>query len=461
MSVSIWWIRRDLRLHDNLAMQAALSEGSLLPVFILDPVLLSKEAAPRQGFLFAGLCQLDQDLRARGSRLLIRRGDPLEELARLKDESGVASIHAAEDYTPYARRRDELVARALPLRLHAGLTVHHPLVLRKPDGRPYTVFTPFSRTWKALPFCGSSPSTPASLPPVPDLPGEILPDLPAPSIFPAGEAEALRRLEAFLAGPGAAYADGRNRLDLEGSSALSPYLRFGMLSPRLAAGRAIEFAHSSHDPQASRGYETWLNELIWREFYQMILYEFPTVLRTAFNPALRRIPWREAPEDLLAWREGRTGFPVVDAGMRQLAAAGWMHNRARMITASFLTKDLLIDWRLGEAWFMRCLVDGDPASNNGGWQWSAGTGTDAAPYFRIFNPVLQGQKFDPRGDYVRRWVPELASVPDVYIHAPWQMPEELQRSLGVWVGQDYPAPMVDRAAARERALAAYRASSQR
>jgi deoxyribodipyrimidine photo-lyase len=196
--------------------------------------------------------------------------------------------------------------------------------------------------------------------------------------------------------------------------------------------------------------------LIWRDFYIAILAEFPHVLREAFNPRLRDIAWRDDPAGLRAWQEGRTGFPVVDACMRQLARLGWMHNRGRMITASFLAKDLLINWQEGERWFMRRLVDGDPAANNGGWQWTAGVGTDAAPYFRIFSPVLQGQKFDPRGDFVRRWVPELAAVPERYIHEPWKMPVDLQRRLDVMIGRDYPAPIVDRTLARERTLRTYK-----
>ncbi len=207
---------------------------------------------------------------------------------------------------------------------------------------------------------------------------------------------------------------------------------------------------------ARKGAEIWLNELIWREFYTAMLYYFPHVRRTAFRPALRNIPWQNDPQAFAAWTEGQTGYPVVDAAMRQLNAIGWMHNRARMIAASFLTKDLLIDWRLGERCFMQRLLDGDPAANNGGWQWIAGTGTDAAPYFRVFNPSLQGKKFDPHGVYVRRWVPELAAVPQAYIHKPWDMPSEVQRQLGVVIGKDYPAPMVDHAFARQRVLAAYR-----
>jgi deoxyribodipyrimidine photo-lyase len=456
MSTAIWWIRRDLRLHDNPALQAALRAGAVVPLFILDPVLLRGAANARQDFLFGGLRRLEADLRARGSGLVVRRGRPEEVLAQAAAETGALSVHALEDYSPYARRRDDAAARAVPLRLTNGVTVHPPALVRKADGGAYTVFTPFSRAWKALPLTGGDARLPERLPELPVLESAALPELNSAGLFPPGEAEALRRLDDFLATRCGGYAEGRNRLDWEGTSALSPYLRFGMLSPRLAVNRALEMARAAGDAEIRRGVEAWVNELIWREFYHAILYNFPEVLKTAFNPGLRAIAWREDAAGLHAWQEGRTGFPVVDGCMRQLAATGWMHNRGRMITASFLVKDLLINWQEGERWFMRRLVDGDPAANNGGWQWTAGVGTDAAPYFRIFNPVLQGQKFDPRGDFVRKWVPELAAVPDAFIHSPWLMPEEQQRRLGMVIGKDYPAPIVDRAMARERTLRAYR-----
>lgn len=460
MNTAIWWIRRDLRLHDSPALSAALDHGAVIPLFILDPALLRPEAPARRGFLMAGLRALEEDLRARGSRLVVRWGDPAEVLPRLAAESGADRVYALEDYSPYSRRRDAAAARMVDLRLLSGVTIQPPAAVRKPDGRPYTVFTPFSKAWKALPFPGAGRPPPRNFPAVSFPASDPIPDLPVPPDFPASECEALRRLEDFLARRGAEYAEGRNRLDLDGTSSLSPYLRFGLLSPRLAAARAVECMRGAADPSARKGFESWLNELIWREFYHAILYEFPEVLQKAFNPALRDIPWRDAPADLEAWREGRTGFPVVDAAMRQLAASGWMHNRARMIVASFLAKDLLIDWREGERWFMRLLVDGDPAANNGGWQWTAGVGTDAAPYFRIFNPVLQGQKFDPAGVYVRRWVPELAAIPDAYLHQPWTMPENLQRESGVRIGKEYPAPIVDREKARLRTLEAYQAAKR-
>jgi deoxyribodipyrimidine photo-lyase len=441
----LWWIRRDLRLSDNPTLLAALRHGGpVLPVFILDPHLLERTPARRQAFLFGGLHALAADLHERGGRLIIRRGPPEIILFNLLTSAGASAIYAETDFTPYARTRDERIAQTLPLTLVDGQTVHTPAALRKADGAPYTVFTPFSRAWKALLPPDLTPlPAPPYFPPAPLLRSEELPGLPPPHGFPAGEREAGRRLEHFLSTPIDQYDSARNRLDLEGTSALSPYLRFGMLSMRQAASVALRARPGS-------GADTWLNELIWREFYINILYHFPHVSRTAFNPTLAQIAWRDNLEDFEAWKAGRTGLPVVDAAMRQLALTGWMHNRARMIAASFLVKDLLINWQWGERWFMENLLDGDPAANNGGWQWTAGTGTDAAPYFRIFNPVLQSQKFDPLGAYIRRWVPELASLPTPAIHAPWE--------AGLRVPGYPERPIVDRSLARDRALAAYQNS---
>lgn len=455
--MNIWWIRRDLRLHDNPALTSSRVGGKgVLPVFILDTHLVAKPAEKRQAFLFAGLRALDADLKKLGSRLIVRLGDPVIEIRKLAIEINADKVFAEEDYSPYASQRDTKVAREVDLQLVHGLSVHHLSIVVKADGSPYTIFTPFSRAWKALPFNDTPLPAPIRLPQPPILDSSPLPEMDSPVLFQAGEAEARRRLGAFLGGAIRDYAQGRDRMDLDGTSALSPYLRFGMLSAREAISLAYKAARNSVDAQVKNGCEAWVNELVWREFYQSILYHFPGVLDIAFKPALRDIPWRDTPQEFTAWQAGHTGYPVVDAAMRQLAETGWMHNRARMISASFLVKDLLINWQEGERWFMRSLVDGDPAANNGGWQWVAGTGTDAAPYFRIFNPVLQGRKFDPHGDYVRRWLPELKNVPSANIHSPWLMTAEAQRAAGVVIGRDYPAPMVDHAAARERALKTYK-----
>jgi deoxyribodipyrimidine photo-lyase len=392
----------------------------------------------------------------------VRRGDPAEVLTDVLHVAQAEAVFAQADVSPYARRRDERVRQHLPLRLTGGLTVHPPGAVRKQDGDPYTVYTWYGRTWKTFPLPSAADVQPApeTLPAVPDdVTSESVPEEPTLAArvpFEPGEAEARRRLEAFTVGPIAHYHERRDRMDLDATSRLSPYLRFGMLSAR----EAVVAAQKAKDDGGGEGAQTWLDELIWREFYAMILFHHPNVRRESFREQYRRIAWRNDEAAFKAWQAGRTGYPAVDAAMRQLQESGWMHNRARMIVASFLTKDLLIDWRWGERHFMQHLIDGDPAANNGGWQWSAGTGTDAAPYFRIFNPITQGEKHDPQGVYIRRWVPELRNVPDEYIHRPWTMPDDLQQEVGCVIGEDYPAPMVSHKVARKRTLAAYKAARE-
>lgn len=468
MTSVLWWVRRDLRLEDNQALAAAVRGAQhVIPVWIFDPRLLNSPYAGKRrlAFLQEGLRRLDDALRRRGSRLVVRRGRPLAELKALMAETGAAAIYAEADHSPFARRRDREVEEALPLRLLGGATIHPPGSVRKVDGDPYVVYTPFRRTWEALP----PPARPELLHapedlPLPDLPDDLasepIPDepaLPEGVPFAPGEAAARRRLQAFLEQDIYTYGRERDRLDRPATSRLSPYLRFGMLSPRGAAVAAYEAIADAPDEAAGDSARTWLGELIWRDFFAHLLYHFPHARRHSFREKYREMAWKDDQTAFDAWRRGQTGYPVVDAAMRQLAESGWMHNRGRMIVASFLTKDLLLDWRQGERYFMQQLVDGDPAANNGGWQWAAGTGADAAPYFRIFNPISQGEKHDPHGAYVRRWAPELSSVPDDYIHAPWEMPQEVQEEAGCIIGKDYPAPILDHQAARRRALDAYKA----
>jgi deoxyribodipyrimidine photo-lyase len=456
--MSIWWIRRDMRLSDNPALQEALrGDQPVIPLFIMDPHPLQFPPAKRQAFLLGGLRQLDHDLRARGSRLVVRRGDPLDILRTILAETHAGAVYAEEGYSPNGRQRDADIAAALPLHLLAGRTVRHPDAVLKHDGSPYTIFTPFMRAWRRqeMPAAHDLLPAPTRLPAVAaDVLSDELPDANPPADFAPGEREAGRRLDTF-AGDGAAicdYAHSRDLVAEAGTSLLSPYLRFGMISARQAVVAACVAACR---PDERDGAETWLNELIWREFYQSILYHFPGVLSGAFRPTLRAIAWQNSGADFAAWCAGRTGYPLVDAAMRQLVQTGWMHNRARMVAASFLVKDLLVDWRWGERFFMEHLIDGDPAANNGGWQWTAGVGTDAAPYFRVFNPTVQSRSFDPDGVYIRRWLPALERVPARYVHTPWTMPQAVQRSSGCAIERDYPAPIVDHALARERTLAAY------
>lgn len=470
MSTAIWWVRRDLRLTDNEALTAALAAAQqVLPVFVWDEAILRSPWASerRLAFLAGGLRELDAALRQRGSYLIVRRGDPVDALAALCAAHGVTHVFAEADVSPYAKRRDQQAALCIPLTLCPGLTVRPVGDVRTVAGEPYTVFTPFSRKWKA-----HGPVTPAALLRAPahivtppGIASLALPADPTSSAgvpFAPGEAEGQRRLARFVEGEGGVsapiyrYGAERNRPDLAGVSQLSPYLRFGMVSLRAAVAAAYTAMARAPDREAQRSAESWLNELIWREFFLTILDAFPHVRQGSFRRQYDAIAWANDEAHFAAWCAGRTGYPIVDATMRQLQQTGWIHNRLRMVVASFLVKDLLIDWRWGERWFMQQLIDGDPAANNGGWQWTAGVGTDAAPYFRIFNPVTQGEKFDPDGRFVRQWLPALAHVPTAYVHRPWTMPAHEQAKARCVIGPDYPPPLVDHAWARERVLAAYR-----
>jgi deoxyribodipyrimidine photo-lyase len=445
---AIWWIRRDLRISDNLTLQKALGHAPILPVFILDPLLLKKTPNRRKEFLFRSLTELNSNLKAKNSYLVIRHGKPAEVLEQLMVETQASHIFAEEDYTPYDRLRSVLVGGHLPLKLIQGQLGLHPLANLKSNGKPYTVYTPFRKNWQALmPELRLIPE-PEKIPTIPGIRSEQIPEGKDDERFPPGEVGANNRLKDFMLTDIYKYGDNRDRLDFGGTSGLSPYFHLGILGLRTGYFHALNAIREADDEERSReSANTWYQELIWREFYIHILYHFPQVRTQNFRSGYDRIQWRNNKKDFIAWKQGRTGYPLVDAAMRQLYQTGWMPNRARMITASFLVKDLLIDWRWGESWFMENLIDGDLAANNGGWQWVAGTGTDAAPYFRIFNPVTQSRKFDPDGEYIRTWIPELADLGSPAIHAPW---EKDLRIAG------YPQPIVDHNLARERTLLAYR-----
>jgi len=452
---SILWFRRDLRLHDNPALldaaRAGLDSGGVVGVFVLDDALLAGSGAPRVAYLLASLAALDE---AMDGRLTVLRGDPGAVVPTLAAEMGADSVHVASDFGPYGRRRDAAVERTLA---EAGVRLVRtgspyavaPGMVRTGGGTPYRVFTPFRRAWEAHGWREPAPSGDAAVDWVPPAPGRgvdaLPPDVVGPLPAPAGEANARRRWAAFRDGPLLDYDQTRDRPDLAGTSRMSATLKFGEVHPRtLLADVAATLAAGARPG----GPETYRAELCWREFYADVLFHAPESATTSMRPVVPEDAWASGAVEaarVAAWAAGRTGYPLVDAGMRQLLAEGWMHNRVRMIVASFLVKDLHVHWQRGAEHFMRHLVDGDLASNQHGWQWAAGTGTDAAPYFRIFNPVAQGQRFDPSGDYVRRYVPELAGVPGKAVHEPWRLPGGLPAG--------YPERIVDHAVERAQALA--------
>ena len=440
--VVLVWFRRDLRLSDHPALHAAAERGAaVVPLFVLDPRLMTGRDAPREAWFASTLGALAGELRVAGSPLIVRRGDPREVVAQVAREAGATAVHWSDDFTPYARRRDAAVTAALSTigveaRGFPGTALVDPDTLRTSAGGFHTVFTPFHRAWSAIPSTAPL-AAPERLIPGPVLSGESAPE----ASEGVGHAAARQALERFVRGSLVGYERGRDRVDHDSTSRLSVHLRVGAISPREV--RHVVQRAAVRAGRMRRPAEAFVRQLAWRDFFTHVLWHAPASRRRELRADRRDIAWRDDPKGLAAWREGRTGYPLVDAGMRELAATGVMHNRARLVAASFLTKHLLVDWREGERWFMRRLRDGDPAVNTGNWQWVASTGADALPAFRIFNPVVQGRRFDPDGAYVRRWIPELAAVAAAQIHEPWV-------AGGV---PGYPAPIVEHGQARRRALA--------
>ena len=462
----------DLRLNDHAALAAAVeSDRPVLPVYVLDdetPGAWGPGGASRW-WLHHSLASLASDIEQRGGRLVLRRGRLDTVVPALIDEVDAGAVYWSRGYAPHQvgmeqRLHEICTERGVEARRFRGTLLFEPDAIRTGGGEPFRVFTPF---WKA---CLREPE-PAQPLPVPDaIPfhdgtvesdslddWNLLPTSPDWSggmveAWTPGEEGATARLEAFLSGAVRGYGTARDLPATVGTSRLSPHLHHGELSPRQVwhAVRA-HVAMAGGDADA----EHFLRELGWREFSYHLLFHWPTFPDEPHRQDFARFPWRDDPAALRAWQQGSTGYPIVDAGMRELWHTGWMHNRVRMIVASFLVKHLLVPWQDGEAWFWDTLVDADLASNSASWQWVAGCGADAAPYFRIFNPILQGQKFDGDGDYVRRWVPELAEMPKKHIHAPWDAPEAVLTDAGVRLGVDYPEPIVDHKTARQRALDAF------
>ena len=462
---AIVWLRRDLRLDDNVALANALDQSAdVTPAFILDPKLLRGErvGAAIVQFFFESVAELRARLRGLASELLILEGDAIEALPRAVRSVRADAVFFNDDYEPGARVRDDAVERSLrDDGVHVARSTDHVYFgadeVTQRDGKPYTVFTPYKRRWLASHVEQPRPPLRAKLARLTrrdQLPESLPVPVPADyghassSKFPrGGERRAKQLLQTFVRGRIDDYDRDRNLPAIEGTSLLSPHLRAGTIGIRtcVAAAAGLDGA----------GPRTWLDELVWRDFYQQIVFHFPRLEREPFVSGAERIRWIDDGRDWDAWTRGATGYPIVDAAMRQLNETGWMHNRLRMIVASFLSKHLLIDYRRGERYFEQHLADADPAANNGGWQWSSSVGTDPMPYFRIFNPTLQGKTFDPNGAFVRRYVPELARIPDAYVHAPWTMPPLAAAEARCTIGRDYPPPIVDHAEARGRALAVY------
>jgi deoxyribodipyrimidine photo-lyase len=469
------WFRRDLRLNDNPALDAAVTGGKpVIPLYVHDeesPGIRPLGGASRW-WLHHSLARLGDALAERGVSLVLRHGVAAAVIDALVEETGAGAVYWNRLYDKPAIDRDGAIKKALKDRglavesFNASLLIE-PWKIATKGGTPFRVFTPF---WKAL-SAGYEPQRPLPAPEkIAAFDGTVESDalddwdfLPTKpnwaagfdNVWTPGEDGALERAADFRDGDIGDYKRLRDAPGEDGTSRLSPHLYFGEIGPR-QLWYAVSFRAAEKDaPRGDEGGGAFLRELGWREFNQHLLFHFPDLTEKNIDSAFDAFPWREDNDGLAAWQRGRTGYPIVDAGMRELWQTGWMHNRVRMAAASFLVKHLLVDWRAGEAWFWDTLVDADPANNAGNWQWVAGCGFDAAPYFRIFNPILQGERFDKKGDYVRRWVPEIAGLPDKYLHKPWEAPANVLAEAGVALGETYPEPIVDHKAARQRALDAY------
>ena len=470
MTTALFWFRRDLRLLDNPALHQALAQHQrVIPLYIHDP---EAEAPWQPGgascwWLHHSLAALQQELSRLGSGLILRRGDSLEVLQELINTSEASHIYWNRLYEPSLIARDKQLKTALQQQgleviSHNAALLFEPWQVLKGDGQPYRVFTPFWRSCLRQGLPVQLSPAPTKMPALPRLSSLALADL---ALLPRldwakgfeqnwqpGEVGAHLALQNFIDLALEDYQHARDRPDLPGTSRLSPHLHFGEISPaRLLHGLQTLPPRAGLLPHI----ESWQRELGWREFAHYLLFHFPDTPQHPFDPRFAHIRWEQDEQGLSSWQKGQTGIPIVDAGMRELWQTGFMHNRVRMIVASLLSKNLLIDWRQGVKWFWDTLLDADLAANTLGWQWTAGCGADAAPWFRIFNPVLQGQKFDPKGVYVRRWVPELAGLPDKYLHRPWELSSEQLQGYGLRLGENYPHPMVDLRHSRERALARF------
>lgn len=470
MRTLVWFRGKDLRVVDHVPLLDAIRHGEVVPIFVVDPFFFAPERARelpnRMQFLVDSLAELAESIEARGSQLLFVPGKSVEVVPRVARAFAADRVVAYRWSEPFGIERDRRVARALEedgvrLELFEGETLAAPGQVLTGAGVPFSVFTPFARAFLKAVTIEAPRSAPRALPPLPPLPAaakKLLGKRPtlesigvtrSEHVLQGGERASRARLSRFLKTAGPSYDEGRNAMGIAGTSRISQDLKFGTLSARYAW-------HVAKDglEQHPKAWRAFANELLWRELAYDVLRSRPDVLEHPFRPAWETFPWRTDDRAWRAWALGETGYPVVDASARQLLAEGFVHNRARMISASFLCKDLLLDFRRGEAHYLKLLTDGDWASNDLGWQWSAGCGVDAQPWFRVFNPVTQGEKLDADGAYVRRWVPELAKVPSRWIHRPWDAPPLELRAAGVQLGRTYPERIVDHALARGRFLAA-------
>jgi deoxyribodipyrimidine photo-lyase len=477
MTPSLVWFRQDLRLEDNPALAAAVARGgAVVPVYILDDAAEGNwpMGGASRWWLHHALQALDERLRERGSRLVLARGNAMEVLGGLVKSTGAGAVFWNRRYEPAAIARDSaiksaLLASGIEAKSFCAALLFEPHAIQNKQGRPFQVFTPFWKHCLTMPVAAPVPSAANEFAPPGKWPrseklGELdlLPKIAWDAGFAAawkpGEAGGAARLKRFVTGAMSAYAETRNHPDRDGTSQLSPWLHFGEIGPRQIWAAVAAAGGTSGVFPSGNGARVFLSEIGWREFAHHLLFHFPHTPERPLREDFERFPWGKDPDGkkLRAWQRGRTGYPIVDAGMRQLWHTGWMHNRVRMVVASFLVKHLRLNWTHGAAWFWDTLVDADLASNTLGWQWTAGCGADAAPYFRVFAPVLQGQRFDAEGHYVRRWVPELSKLPVEFIHAPWEAPAAVLARAGVELGINYPRPMVDHATARDEALAAFK-----
>ncbi|MBT95963.1 MAG: deoxyribodipyrimidine photolyase [Acidimicrobiaceae bacterium] len=449
MSIAVCWFRKDLRLNDNPAWGSACSNGAVIPIFVLEPSLLESTSQRKKDVLFSNLIALQFELESVGGYLLTLYGPSKEVLPSLLSDWKATSLHFNKDHAPAAKERDKVICESLNIDQHGhwGNLILPPGTVVSGSGSVHKVFTPFYKKWVTIDKVSAYESPTANFHTQPRISESLQPIRETPS-FETGSSGAYQRLKNFLPKI-SEYETDRDYPSINGTSLLSSDLHFGTIGPR----EVLELVGNETEHSAS-----FIRQLAWRDWYAHLMDLSPEIVLSPANPVYKKIEWRNDVDDFDNWVQGKTGYPIVDAGMRELMETGFMHNRVRMITGSFLVKHLLIDWRWGEKYFRHTLIDGDTSQNVGNWQWVAGTGFDASPYFRIFNPIRQSEKFDKEGTYIRKWIPELSALNSKQIHSPWEISDEELNEVGVRLGTNYPFPIVDHSFARERCLETYKAA---